>query len=457
MGDYKPPVNVYLNALFIKLFGLNEFAIRLPGVILGSLTVGVIYFLLGEFGVGRRVRLAGAIWLAVSPWHILYSRAGYEAVTALFFLSLGLSGFLRFVRRGGVGWASMSLFGFGLSVWSYHAERLYVPLVAMAMGLIFKREIGKWVKKWCRQDWITIGIIFLVLALPYLYLLLFTKGISARAVELLITKEMPEGKGFLWVIQKAFTQYLNYFDLRFVFSKALNLTPENYQDMGILNLTDLPIFVMGIYLIMTRKQSKRIWVVLVMLFLGPVPAALTRGAPSAIRILVWVPVLAVVFGLGFETLWVRYGRRFLLWFMAGSAFSLSYFGFLYTISFPNFYEGLWHYGYKEVSLYVCEKHEKYEKVIVTDKYGVEISDVKSIPHYYFLFYCRINPMRYQQDPRLFNVEFREIVWWEDLTEPNALIVGSPRDFPENFPEERIKDKIYFSNGKTAFYLVETRY
>src|SRR3990167_2925716 len=44
-GDWKPPMQAWLAIPFIKFFGLNEFAVRLPSAILGTATVAIIYFL----------------------------------------------------------------------------------------------------------------------------------------------------------------------------------------------------------------------------------------------------------------------------------------------------------------------------------------------------------------------------------------------------------------------------
>src|SRR5437773_2571614 len=43
--DYKPPVYIYLTVPSVAVFGLTEFAVRLPAAIIGVLAVLVIYFL----------------------------------------------------------------------------------------------------------------------------------------------------------------------------------------------------------------------------------------------------------------------------------------------------------------------------------------------------------------------------------------------------------------------------
>src|SRR3990170_2242804 len=47
-NDWKPGLYVYLAIPFIKLLGLTELAVRLPGALLGVGTVAVLYFLVKE-------------------------------------------------------------------------------------------------------------------------------------------------------------------------------------------------------------------------------------------------------------------------------------------------------------------------------------------------------------------------------------------------------------------------
>lgn len=47
-GDFKPALYSYLDIPFIKIFGLNEFAARLPSALFGSLTIISVYLLIVE-------------------------------------------------------------------------------------------------------------------------------------------------------------------------------------------------------------------------------------------------------------------------------------------------------------------------------------------------------------------------------------------------------------------------
>ena len=48
-GDYKPPIPIYLTVPSVFLFGLSEFAVRVPVAIMGTLTVLLSYFFTGRY------------------------------------------------------------------------------------------------------------------------------------------------------------------------------------------------------------------------------------------------------------------------------------------------------------------------------------------------------------------------------------------------------------------------
>ena len=74
-----------LNALSARFFGINEeFSYRLPGALLGILTVPLL-FLVARPYVGMHAALLAALLLAFSEWHILTSRQARMYAPFLFF------------------------------------------------------------------------------------------------------------------------------------------------------------------------------------------------------------------------------------------------------------------------------------------------------------------------------------------------------------------------------------
>ena len=84
-GDYKPPGYIYATVPSIAIFGLSDFAIRFPSAFFGVLTVLLTYFLTKKFFESEVVAQVATLFLAISPWHLQFSRGAFEANLGLFF------------------------------------------------------------------------------------------------------------------------------------------------------------------------------------------------------------------------------------------------------------------------------------------------------------------------------------------------------------------------------------
>src|SRR3990170_3968517 len=87
-NDYKPGFYFYMVLPFVKVLGLTELAVRIPGALFGVGTVLLIYFLCRELFPDIKLKmnnpLRGRNWnleigeiaglfLAISPWHLHFS------------------------------------------------------------------------------------------------------------------------------------------------------------------------------------------------------------------------------------------------------------------------------------------------------------------------------------------------------------------------------------------------
>jgi len=90
----------WLNSLSIRLFGeASEFALRFPAALLGALTT-VGLFLLGRRFVGTGAGLTAAVLLAVSEWHLVFSRQSRMYAALVLFVVLALWGLWSWARTG---------------------------------------------------------------------------------------------------------------------------------------------------------------------------------------------------------------------------------------------------------------------------------------------------------------------------------------------------------------------
>ena len=93
-SEYRLPMQLYLDTPFIKLFGLNAWGVRFPSVIFGVLSIISSYFLVKHF-FNERIALISSLFLAISPWHFMFSRQANDAGFLLPFIILGTLFFIK--------------------------------------------------------------------------------------------------------------------------------------------------------------------------------------------------------------------------------------------------------------------------------------------------------------------------------------------------------------------------
>lgn len=173
-GDQKLPAYAYSTIPFIKTFGLNNLAIRIPSVLAGSLLSGVIFLLLIEVGFTFPLSFIGGFITATSPWAIVLSRFGFESNFALFFFVLGLFLSYKSYRRHYSYFAVLGGLSFGVTLYSYVAFKLITPIVLI--GLIILHYLKN---KTSKSISIMLGTTFVLSIIPIL-ITVFSSQSTAR-------------------------------------------------------------------------------------------------------------------------------------------------------------------------------------------------------------------------------------------------------------------------------------
>lgn len=462
VGDYKPPVNVYLAIPSIAIFGLNEFGVRFPTALLGALTPIVFFFLLRRFKFSPLSAFASSIWLALVPWHIHFSRASFEAVTALFFLLLGCLTYLTWIKNNRLYQLLVSLVCFSLSVWAYHSERLFTPIIFAVFTILF---VNLTKLKTSKKQLIIGTCLLAIFIVPFLKLFFFTPAITTRISATSFTndpvfqsqlKTDPQ-TWYLFIHQWLF-KYLNYFDLRFWFNQGLQFTPPEHLDVGLLYLIDLPLFLFSFYHFLRSPNNQFKKLTLAWFFLGPLPASLTINDQHPLRSLVWLPAFGFIMAYGFEKIiHFRFAKLILPVYYLGLIINIVYFSQIYFYQFPHFYSEYWQYGYKTLAQIACQQKANYQKIILSETFGSYGPLNTGTPHLYFLFYCQYPPAIYQHDHQtVSNVVFRRPSLPNDLTVKNQLLLGSTWDFYYTaIPPSAIIKTLNFANDRPAFMVVDT--
>lgn len=89
-----PPLTFWIQHVFIKILGENNFAMRLPSALLGVVSVYLV-FLLGSLLFSPTAGVVSAGFLSVTLNHVYISRVGMQESYVIFFMLLALCLFLK--------------------------------------------------------------------------------------------------------------------------------------------------------------------------------------------------------------------------------------------------------------------------------------------------------------------------------------------------------------------------
>ncbi len=486
-NDYKPGLYFYLVLPFVKLLGLNELAVRFPNAILGVLSVFLIYFLANKLFPDKEFKIWGlnfGIWaslmLAVSPWHIHFSRGGWEVNVSTFMIVFGVLLFLKGLKN--LKFLYLSVFVFCLSFYTYHSARVVVPLLILGLTFIFF-DFFKDLRKFF------LVIIFGVILITPLFKEFISKrdvfsraygvGLTADPGPLArINEQRGEHQTFRSFVAISFHNKLVNYSLLFLENWAkhfsgnfLFLTGDDIQrnkvpETGQMYFFDFVFLVIGIiFLLNLKKENKKsALLILLWLIISPTASALTFQSPNALRSQNMVIPLTLISSFGMFKV-IKFLNRMNL------NLRIVFYIFIFLLVFWNFlrYQHMYwihmakefpyssQYGVKELVDYLKEVQANYNKIIVTDAYDQ--------PYILFLFYLQYPPSSFQYSHTLTprdkfgfstvrsfdKYEFRPIVWDVDRPgNPNSLLIGTEKEIPK---EANIVKEIYGTNDHNYFNVV----
>jgi 4-amino-4-deoxy-L-arabinose transferase-like glycosyltransferase len=128
-GDYPLSLNLYLTIPSIAISGLNEFSIRFPHALLGTLTIAASYFLAFGITKSKKISLLTSLLVAIEPFNWFLSRFVAQSNLSVFFLTAALAAF--FNREKNKILMPLSVIFLGLTLYSYHTTRIVAPLILL--------------------------------------------------------------------------------------------------------------------------------------------------------------------------------------------------------------------------------------------------------------------------------------------------------------------------------------
>lgn len=131
-GNPFMPIPTYLSVPFFWFLGLSSFVARLPSALLGILDILLIYILVVQIFKNEKFALLSALFLAISPWHLHFSRSSYDPNFALFFYLLAIVLFIYEIKRRIPVFSALALL---FAVYSYRGMNIILPFLALLLSL----------------------------------------------------------------------------------------------------------------------------------------------------------------------------------------------------------------------------------------------------------------------------------------------------------------------------------
>ncbi|MDO8487452.1 MAG: glycosyltransferase family 39 protein [Candidatus Curtissbacteria bacterium] len=404
-GDWKLPGYFYLLVPSIKLFGLSELSVRFPSALLGSLAPLIFFLLIKKITKNTNLALTSMFFLAISPWHIQFSRSGFESTPSLFFVVSGVYLMLLGIETKKISILSLSFFLFVLSIYTYHASRIFVPLLVISIILTNLKWIKQNIKLWAFP-----ALIGLILLIPMIIFTLSPNGRS-RAISESAFKEDDRQtarlnfdqkskkplrflSGYLFNPPAYYTQvvligYLNHFSPTFLFINGDQIGRHSQVDMGQIYLFD------AIFLFLSFSAYKKLKgdgkkIMLFWLLLAPIPASFVTPTPHAQRALQMSIPLAFLSSLGAYYFFSAKKLIVIKILLAGVViFSFAVFIHLLFVHYPKKFAADWQDGYRQMVQEVKKYQDDYPKVYITN--------INNVPYIYLLLYLPYDPEKFVKE------------------------------------------------------------
>jgi 4-amino-4-deoxy-L-arabinose transferase-like glycosyltransferase len=277
LDDYKCGLFLYSAAPFLVAGPPTARAVRLPAALWGLLAVLVAFFLARELYDGSDAAgLWAALFLAVTPWHVHFSRIAWQAIVLTVVYPAAVLFVLRWLRTRRSRDAFLAGLLCALSLYAYTVAKLLVAATVLAVvyALIRIRARPR-----DRDPWIFAAALA-VAAAPFTIAYLGDHAaINLRFGAMLLPPLEALGAylshlspGFLWLTGDANLRH----------SPGVGLLPPYLAPLLILGAVDL-----------LRRRGPALALLGLLLFV-PSLGALSEGYPHATRTLIWQPFLQIV-------------------------------------------------------------------------------------------------------------------------------------------------------------------
>jgi hypothetical protein len=424
---------------------------------------------------------------AIGPWYVFTSRFVLQSNLSVFLLITAAAFFVN--REKNKLFLPFTFFLLTFTLFSYHTTRIFSPLLLLGSVFIYKSEIKN------KLVYVVVAL-FIALSTYILVnpnatargnvLFIIDQAAVNRIIENRNASKLPAQLKRLvynrpvYFVDAFAKNYISYFSPKFLFLSGGTQYQFSVPGFGLIYPVSLPFFYIGLILLIAKSlKDKNYRFIFLWLILSPIPAALTNESYTVLRATSMLPVTEILIAMGLYFVMEKIPKQgqlpIMVMYIIVLVFSAENYFFNYLTNYRNSYSWSWQYGYKEVVSYVKDNYDRYDKIIVTKKYGE--------PHEFFLYYMKYDPAKYLSDPN--KIAFLQSNWyWVDRFDKlffvndwqvpksgnnfileskgtvscppfvtRCLLITSPDNYPNGWKKV---NTVNFLDGKPAFVMYENQ-
>jgi 4-amino-4-deoxy-L-arabinose transferase-like glycosyltransferase len=382
-GDYRPPMNAWICAASIKIFGYSIFAGRFPSALIGCISLFLLYIIAKKIG-GILFGFITLLLTGLSPWHILFSRMAHEATTLpSFFMLLAVYFWIK-VKEEAYRIKYLVLLGFsiGLATNICQSAKLIFFLLAIITTIEVLRNTFPDVKKV-----IFFALSVLIGALPQIIAAVtLPEHFFSRANETLI--KFSFSFEYLQNFLSNFSSNLSPHYLFFSFGEYNNLT------VGRLLTVEAIFFYLGLFIWFKIFKKSKIFIpvyIYILLVITLLPSALTMDQPHALRASCSTVLFPMFSAAGIVFIYRKIIKESVQkTFLAMIFILILSNAYLFIYKYVNNWE-LKNAGQQNMLVQFCNELNKYPPSYSK----IYIEDFGNQPYIYIASYCHMTPGEFQ--------------------------------------------------------------
>lgn len=435
-SSFTPPLYAYVSIIPVRIFSLSVFSVRLLGAVSGILSVLMAYLFLKYLKIfkNRYLLILGTCIFAMSPWVVFYARVGYEVYFAFLLFIVGVYFSLKSLKA--IKYLPLSSLFLSLSTYSSHTQKYLIVLWIPVYLILFYKNLR--IKKNLKVIFLSLGLSLLILS-PYIFLintqvflskssLFYKQAVINRASLIALPNIISIPAAFVY---EFLARYLAYFSPKSLFFLPDPDLQRSIPELSVFYSWMVIPYLVGLLAIFSKPFSTKSKFLLCLLLISPIPAALTSDPFSTQRALpVFFPIfLIIIIGIS-KMLETKYKVFVMLIIFSALIYSSLMLWRSYFVLFPKERASVWGFGYEQLIEEIKNNPKKY--------YVIDQARLKPV-YIEYAFYSKYNPTKmhdlyssnfianyYKKESvdlpsKLDNVEFRSVVWREDICKQQVLV------------------------------------